>query len=153
MELTDSQKEILLNQKKDKENTSFKKIKTYAKCVDIYDGDTCKIKFFYRNEITQCAVRLLGIDTPEIKPHHNSRTDDSIKREKELAIKAKELLIKLMGDNLIFVVFEKDDKYGRPLVTIYRDKTETKSINQQILESGLANLYDGGHKQEFKKIE
>ena len=39
----------LLNSYKDDNDTSFDGLCTFAKCVDVYDGDTCRLKFYYRN--------------------------------------------------------------------------------------------------------
>ena len=48
-----------------------------------------KLAFIYRNEVTQCNVRLLGIDTPELHPVTLHRTLSDIKKEKENAVKEK----------------------------------------------------------------
>lgn len=152
-QLSDDQKNNLLKSKKDKENSSYKGMKCWAKCVDVYDGDTCTIKFFYRNEITQRAIRLFGIDTPEIHPKTLGRSASSIKKEKELALLAKrELSNMISGNKLIYIKFEEDDKYGRPLVTIYTDDKQNKSVNDIMIEKGHGIKYLGDHKQDFDNI-
>lgn len=146
-----AQKNMLLNCKKSKEDTSFRNMQVYAKCIDIYDGDTCRLKFFYRGEITQCSVRLLGIDTPEIRPIQTAgRTSESVTREKISAQSAKEALSKLiLGRKLVYVVFGANDKYGRPLVTLYTDENKiSPSINQMLLNDGHAKAY-GGQKRDI----
>jgi endonuclease YncB( thermonuclease family) len=151
--MNNEQREILLKCKKDKQDTSFKGIKTYAKCVEVYDGDTCRLKFFYRNEITQCSVRLLGIDAPELEPKKIGRTPESIQKEKDAAKKARDELKSLIyTNNLVYVVFEDYDKYGRPLVTLYLNDKDEKSVNQIIIDKGYGINYDGGHKQNFDNI-
>ena len=47
---------------------SLNGLKTIGKIVDIYDGDTCKIVIIHENILKKFTCRLLGIDTPEIKP-------------------------------------------------------------------------------------
>lgn len=144
---------ILLDCVKSPHDTTFKGLEMYAKCVDIHDGDTCRLKFFYRNEITQCSVRLLGIDAPEIIPKKAGRTVESLKKEKNEAKKAKDELLLLFGDDrLVYVKFEEHDKYGRPLVTLYKSKNDARSINQIMIEKGYGVSYDGGHKKTFDEI-
>lgn len=149
--MNEEQKTILLKCVKSPHDTTFKGLETFAKCVDMHDGDTCRLKFFYRNEITQCPVRLLGIDTPELMPKKAGRTKESLKKEKMEALKAKNELSLLMGESkLVYVKFEEYDKYGRPLVTLYTSENTTeKSINQIMIEKGYGVSYDGGHKQNF----
>ena len=146
-------------EKKDFKDFSFDgKIRT-AKCVSVYDGDTCRV-VFYLNEpplITnseECeqpvmaSVRLLGIDTPELRTKSE--------KEKELAKKAKARLIKLImnPDQLITVQFDKNDKYGRPLATLYTKRNSSvyefdKSVNAQLISEGHAKSYLGGTKESW----
>jgi micrococcal nuclease len=39
----------------------------YAKVVKVYDGDTIHVVFFYNGVRTRFAVRLYGINAPEVK--------------------------------------------------------------------------------------
>ena len=141
----------LLNSCKDDNDTTFDGLCTFAKCVDVYDGDTCRLKFYYRNEITQYLVRLYGIDTPELRPRKTkNRTEESIKKEKDLGIKAKiELSKKICGKKLIYVKFGKFDKYGRPLVTLFENDKNLNfynSINNMLIKKKLAVSYEGNKK-------
>lgn len=134
---------------------SYDGVASLAKVVSVYDGDTCRLAFPYPNlhpngepEIIMKSCRLACIDTPEIRTKNLA--------EKEKGLEAKEYLCNLIGTNgLVFVVFGKDDKYGRPLITIYRKEQDFErygfkaSINQMMLNSSYAKPYDGKTKQSF----
>jgi endonuclease YncB( thermonuclease family) len=73
--------------------------------------------------------RLMGIDAPDTQP------------AKALSKAYLDTMIAAGGTFSIYV--EKMDKYGRPLVTIYTD-LDGPSVNQRMLDAGLAVPYDGG---------
>ena len=166
----------------DIEEFSLDGIITLGKIVDIYDGDTCKIVLINKNELQKFNCRLMGIDTPEMKP---SLTKTDRDKEIESAHQCRNKIIQL-GTNckcelstimkktecksllatntkLIKVKCHEFDKYGRLLVTIYALPSATgtgtninlaeqeisKSINNILVECGLAKLYNGGTKDAF----
>jgi endonuclease YncB( thermonuclease family) len=53
-----------------------------------------------------------------------------------------------LGETLLEGEFFKNDKYGRPLVKLYRDQN---CINDQMIQSGHGKPYDGGKKEEWKQ--
>jgi len=107
------------------ETFSFDGIKTDAKVVKVYDGDTIWIVFNYRKKLTKTKVRMLGYDSPELKPPKNL-----INRNAEIsrAIAAKKYLESLVLNKVVKVHLSKFDKYGRPLCTIYIPDPDTKFI-------------------------
>lgn len=152
--LNEKQIEELWSCEKQKCHTSFQGIVTLCKQVDCYDGDTQTIIFYYREQLTQQSVRLANLDCPEIKPKKSGRTKESLMREKEAAVKARNRLNQLTSGKLLVVEFLKCDKYGRPLVFLYHDKEHYnlgKSINQQMVEEGHGVEYDGGKKKQLFK--
>ena len=135
---------------------SFNGLSRTANVVSAYDGDTCRVVFFLHEppvpdeKPVMTNVRLMGIDTPEL------RTKDL--KEKELGYKAKDRLIELVGGEkqLIRVVFGKNGKYGRPLATLFteRDKSSEyyvfeNSVNAKMVSEGHAKKYDGGTKESW----
>jgi len=123
--------------------------------VEVYDGDTIRIRFRWGKEYPQFRVRLLGIDTPEMKPKKRrddgtSRSDEDLADEKLRARKARDVLRDRIGGKVINVLFSQNDKYGRPLVTLWDKKVEKffkeTSINDWMLGNG-AVPYFGGKKQ------
>jgi len=103
-----------------------------------YDGDTCYI--IYESlplTLQKMSVRILGIDTPEIK--------GECLEEKELAIKGREFANRMFREAKV-IEFKnlKWDKYGgRILSNVYLDGVLYSS---SIIEEGLARSYDGGKK-------
>ncbi len=140
-DLDNEQYEILINCEKDSEDTSFNNIETYAKCVDVLDGDTCRIKFFYRDEISQISLRLYGINAPELRPKKGDRTVEDIENEKQLAILSKRKLTKMILNKIVYVKLKHYDKYGRTLANVYINKDDAKSINNIMVDKGYAIAY------------
>lgn len=123
-----------------------------VKCLDVYDGDTCKLAFHLfdipSHEIVVFSCRLDGIDTPEMKGTHGN--------EKELAIKARDFIREKCLDKCIYAHFRSDvhEKYGRLMVWLYAERPEgeitfEKSLNNELVKLGYAKLYNGGKKEEF----
>ncbi len=52
-------------------------------------------------------------------------------------------------NGLVWIECGKNDKYGRPLVTVYRRKSDTQSVNQKMIMSGIVNAYNGKKKDSF----
>jgi micrococcal nuclease len=114
-----------------------------CKCVKVYDGDTITVVFKpfpSSDNIYKYNVRLLGIDTPEIK----SKNLD----EKQKAIEIRDLLQKKILNKFVMIQCGSFDKYGRLLANVYDE--DTLHINKWLVDEGYANTYYGGTKQEFK---
>ena len=121
-----------------------------AKLIRVVDGDTVWAHVDLGFDIwKKVNIRLHGIDTPE------TRTRDLV--EKRAGLKSKERLIQLLeqGNNEFVLVSKEVDKYGRALGELYNGfhevhihEGETRpisiSINQVLLNEGLAKPYNGG---------
>ena len=100
-------------------------------------SDNNKSNIVYFNSI---KIRLLGIDTPEIKPSKDlPNRDEHIIKAKE----AKEFLSSNILGKVIRVELLYNDKYGRPLAKIYNDNI---CLNDLMVEKGYAKNYNGGTK-------
>jgi endonuclease YncB( thermonuclease family) len=118
-----------------------------ARVVSVYDGDTCKVIFFFRNVATKISIRLLGYDSPEIQGGSDA--------EKAAAIKARDYLSSLIMNNIVDIELGKNDQYGRPLAKIYTTDPESQTkicINDVMLSNNYGYEYYGGKKQEFESI-
>ena len=125
---------------------SFDNHKCYAKVVDIYDGDTCTLLFLWKNNPIKIRCRMKGYDSPEMKPSLNNPNREMIK---EKAHAAKEALMKYVNysnDSIVFAEFEKFDKYGRPLVTLFN--SNNVNINDIMIMDNHGYVYDGGTKHK-----
>jgi len=103
-----------------------------------YDGDTCYIIYESLPESLQkMSIRVLGIDTPEIK----GKCD----KEKELALEAREFANSVFktAKNIEFKDLKWDKYGGRVLSNVYLDG---KLYSELIIAKGLAKSYDGGKK-------
>lgn len=130
----------------------------YGKVVDIYDGDTCTIILPFKDKPYKFNVRLAEIDTCEMK--------SKSPLNKELALKARNRLLELITEQksqledrknirqllnsnnfILSVKCGKYDKYGRLLCWLYKkDKLETVSFNQILVNEKLAYNYNGKKK-------
>ena len=111
---------------------------TYGKVIKVYDGDTITIasKLPCNNSpIYRFSVRLLGIDSPEMK----SKTS----REKQLAIAARDAVSNIIMNKTIHLKNISTEKYGRVLADVY---LEDLHVNQWMLDNHHAIPYDGGTK-------
>jgi hypothetical protein len=136
---------------------SLKGIITYAKILSNYDGDTAECILLYNDNIMRFKVRFFGYDSPEMKPSLNIKDRDDIKKK---AIESKKKLWKLCTklddfnikyhENLIKIVCDDFDKYGRLLITAYNFDDNNlefeNSINNRMINEGFGYSYYGGKK-------
>ena len=137
---------------------SLADLECYTKVVHVYDGDTCHIVIKYNNKFTKFTCRLNGLDTAEMTSKDDTKKQKAIQARNFLINKVtgqtvksdvtKKEIKKLLSlsNKLCYVHFHGQDKYGRWLVELYENKDDKVTINQQLINSGLAVEYDGGHK-------
>ena len=147
---------------------SLNGITTIGKVVEMYDGDTCKIVLMNNNRLEKYNCRLLGLDTPEMKPPLTKENRDV---EIFNAHKCRNRLLQLITScscNIDSIINKKDcvklidtntkvikvecyefDKYGRLLVKLYSDNESVESVNQILVNENYAKSYDGGTKSLF----
>ena len=106
--------------------------------VKVRDGDTFVINIENVPDVfgKEIAVRIRGIDTPEIK--------DKREEIRNIAIKAKEELERLLtsGEKVILYNLGRD-KYFRLLASV---KVGDIDVSEYLIKKGLAKSYDGGAK-------
>jgi endonuclease YncB( thermonuclease family) len=100
-----------------KHDTSLEGLMVIAKCVQIIDGDTIRIAFNHPHHMKeyremQCKVRLAGIDAPPLSTSKGKKAKEYLTH-----------LIESRHDSVLLVYFDKNEKYGRPLVTLYNELT------------------------------
>lgn len=105
----------------------------------------------------QFNLRLYGIDTPEMHPHHlkpdgTVRTQESLDKEKALAQKARQVLIDLLEEHnwTIYISDVEIGKYAGRFVGkafVKDDQDKLRSIANHLLMKGVARHYFGGHKE------
>lgn len=97
---------------------------------EVYDGDTITaiVDLGFRNQTT-VKFRLLGINTPELEKVTREAGLKSRDRLRELIL-GKEVIIKTQKD--------KQEKFGRWLGEIFLPENLTISVNQMLINEGLA---------------
>jgi endonuclease YncB( thermonuclease family) len=140
---------FLLKESSDTVNAfSMNGVNIYGKIVHVYDGDTFRACVYHNGIVKKLTFRPIGYDTPEIRPLKSIENREiHIQKAKD----ARERFLELSGGIGAFVFLRclKNDKYGRILVTLYKKRSSCKSINQYMIESGVANIYEGGTKDMF----
>jgi len=132
-----------------RENTpefTFEGKEFICKCISVYDGDTITVAFKpFGDKIYRYNIRLSGIDTPEIRTTNLT--------EKTMGINVRDILWKKILNRIVVLKCGKFDKYGRILGEVYTTETNSennsKSINQWLIDEGMAYTYDGGTKRVF----
>jgi len=135
---------------------SYQGMTVKAKMVDIYDGDTLTLVFRYRGELQQHSCRMMGYDSPEMKPLKSKPDREA---EIEAAKAAKEALKELLERHTVVTVkCHQFDKYGRVLVTLWVPGRSglfsccggDLNVNQWMIDQGYGYVYDGGTKKNIK---
>lgn len=106
--------------------------------VKVRDGDTFIIDIPNIPDVfgKNIAVRIRGIDTPEL--------NDKREEIKTIAIKAKEELEKLLLNSKNITLYNLGrDKYFRLLASV---KVGNIDVAEYMIKKGLAKSYDGGKK-------
>ena len=137
---------------------------------DIYDGDTIKIVIIRNNEAIKLSMRLIGIDTPELRPRlvkipefmtvEEKHDITQAQRQRELEVlhakQARDALRAYIKSNTLQVDFMGSDKYGRELGILYIIDPVTndrESINQWMINNDYAREYSGGKRDPWVFID
>ncbi len=162
----DSSTDDLINSTPDTPFFSLDGLECNGKITQVYDGDTCHCNIQLPDgKITQFKVRLIGLDTPEIRPRRSLPNRDE---EIHKAMLARNFLVSQVTDidididdyyskkdlnelikensKIVKVMCHEWDKYGRLLATFYTDDNDT-SVNDLMIQEGHGYAYDGGKKQ------
>lgn len=123
-----------------------------AKVLKVYDGDTFSVDidlgfgFFLKNKL----VRLMGVDTPELKTK-----DLEEKKFAELSKKFVENFFKQSKNEVILhthiekISLEGKEKFGRVLAYVFSDSSK-ESLNKKLIDNFLGVEYFGKSKDEIK---
>ena len=112
-----------------------------TRIISVYDGDTLWVDIDELSDIVgkNIAIRILGIDTPEIK--------GQCEKEKQLAIKARDFTRHYLSNaSSIQLSNLKRDKYFRLLANVYADG---ESLAAALLANNLAVRYSGNKKSNW----
>ena len=160
MEIDNLHREVLLKEFKAYDITtpyfSLKGVKTYARVVSIYDGDTITVVIpILNSQYYKFNLRLMGIDTSEIRDKDENKRKMALKARNRLYelitkckcddLKHKEIEEKLNDDiYLIWVECDIVEKYGRTLAHVKINEEDTETLVDILINEGLGVRYDGG---------
>lgn len=136
-------------------------IKTFARVVDVYDGDTMTLVLQMNGVFLKFKTRMAGIDTCEMRSKNL--------KIKRLAIQARNRLISLvtrrpyddinvitkksevavMLDEEVYLIWVhclEFDKYGRLLADCYSSPNSMTSFSTALIHENLAYNYEGDTK-------
>lgn len=136
-------------------------LNTYARVVDVIDGDTivCIIPMF--EKFFRFHTRLSGIDTCEMKSKDFDTRNKALKARNfvletitnvifDLECE-KKIIRNFLDENIICVWLNclEFDKYGRLLAKVYKDIEDLNDLSTLLVDNKLAYRYDGGTKLMF----
>jgi micrococcal nuclease len=114
-----------------------------ARIEEIYDGDTVKIIVLFGDVPVRFSLRILGIDTPEIK-----QGEGRLPEERQAAIKVRDHMRSLFPKNIAKICIREWDKYGgRVLGDLYLQSGE--NVSDILIHGGWARPYHGEKKKEW----
>jgi endonuclease YncB( thermonuclease family) len=138
---------------------SLNGVNTYARLVDVYDGDTitCVIPLF--NNYYKFHVRLNDLDTCEMKSKNEELKERAfLARKKVLDTICKDNTLQLHcckkdiqnyfleNNTVIWLECLTFDKYGRLLANVYEKDDKTNSLSSILINCHLGYPYAGGTK-------
>lgn len=110
-----------------------------AEVLTVKDGDTLAVRaHIWPGHYVEVAVRLAGIDTPEIR----GKCD----RERDLAQKARDSLTQWTASGRVLLKDVTYDKYGGRAIALV-ETSEGQDIAANLIKAGLAYPYEGRTKQ------
>ena len=114
-----------------------------ARIEEIYDGDTVKIILLAGDVPIRLGLRILGIDTPEIK-----HGQDRLPQEHTAAIRVRDHLKSMFPNNIAQIRIHDWDKYGgRVLGDLFLPSGE--NVSEILIQGGWARPYHGEKKKAW----
>lgn len=138
---------------------SLRGLRFAAKVVRVYDGDTIHCVFKFNGSFQRFKIRMMGYDSPEMKPKHKDadgvdRTPESLSAEKEAATRAKMALSEKILHRIVELqITEADDKYGRLLAIVHFPcfPCGSLNVNEWMICQGHGYEYNGKAKVQFDR--
>ena len=139
-------------------------IKTWCRCVEMYDADTLKVVFPFNNDdVHKIIVRVNGIDSPEMKSKDKTVQEWAVKaRNRMLSLIApgvfevdgsytKKDIIRLLKENVsvIWLHALDFDRYGRLLGDLYLTPDDKETIQSTCIKENYCKPYFGKTKSQW----
>lgn len=142
------------------EKRTFAGLACLVKLKSIYDGDTFRIIARKSNKepYHEYSLRLAGLDAPEVKPSYDT-PDCALHKLAGITVR-NHLMEKYPPGTILWVEFDKEEKYGRLLGTVWSTKptwfgfgpvVKDKNLCDYLIAQEYALPYLGGKKNVFTK--
>ena len=124
----------------------------YCKVIKIYDGDTITVAMEIHKKIYKYSIRMLGYDSPEMKPPKNQKNrNDEIKAAKE----ARKALVDKIENKIVKIKLGDFDKYGRLLGVVFLERgimchKSVENINDYMIQNNYGYSYERETKKGFE---
>ena len=120
-----------------------------CKVVSVYDGDTFKALVPIGDAFLKLAIRVNGIDSPEVRARRNNALAPL---EKQAALAVRDRVAELLDQQETVICPLAWDKYGgRLLADCWLPSGE--SLSEWLLQRGLVKAYHGARKQPWTQAE
>lgn len=114
---------------------------THAKVLRVVDGDTIIIAFQREEQFLRLAVRITGIDCPEMHSHSLD--------EKRMALAAKEHLAKAVDGKMVVLYNVSAEKFGRGLCDVKVNDQLASISAYMLLATDMCRPYKGEAKKPW----
>ena len=108
-------------------------------CIDVYDGDTITVAAKLDNTLFKFSVRVLGVDTPEMKGKSEA--------EKKAAHRARDFVKSLVLNKVVFLRNHVREKYGRVCASVILE--DGRDLSEILIQQKHGVPYGGGTKIAF----
>lgn len=126
-----------------------------ARVIDVYDGDTCTVIFEYYGGYLKTKLRILGVDTPEVRLRGEIKNTEIGQLEQLAGKYVKEKVQGLIQSKIIQIRMDKHDKYGGRIngMVFLPNECDYTTLTEYLLDKKYAKPYNGGKKEAWTEGE
>lgn len=117
---------------------------------DVYDGDTCSILVPFGEAHLKLKIRVLGVDTPEVKVRGAAKGTELGDMEERAGAHVREKVKALIEGKECEVRLDKWDKYGgRVNGVVFLESRKYATLTEYLLANYYAKEYHGKKKEDW----
>ena len=132
----------------------YKGVRVRVFVYDVYDGDTCSILVPFGDEYLKLKIRVLGVDTPEVKVRGAAKGTELGDLEEQAGAHVREKVKALIEEKECEVRLDKWDKYGgRVNGVVFLESRKYATLTEYLLANYYAKEYHGKKKEDWTAEE
>jgi len=132
----------------------YKGVRVRVFVYDVYDGDTCSILVPFGEEYLKLKIRVLGVDTPEVKVRGAAKGTELGDLEEKAGAHVREKVKALIEGKECEVRLDKWDKYGgRVNGVVFLESRKYTTLTEYLLANYYAKEYHGKKKEGWTEEE